>query len=260
MKNKKKGFTLIEIIVALSIVVMISAIVIASTSSVKKANIKQFANTFINEIEATRAIARTHGGDAKVVLTQGDKYFSITRSSVSSLNNTEEFKDSDFVLIYKRTGVSDEKELASGETLTFSFAQTEGSIIGPDYIDYFILTNGSKDYKIILKHSTGELFYDYEIDNASLETNANAGVATTSVVKPSFVVNGIFVSTFPDITYTGKAEQPEFSYNATYVRISGVYRAIEKGTYTIVFSLKDPYTTEWEDGTTDNVTLTWTIK
>ncbi len=44
------------------------------------------------------------------------------------------------------------------------------------------------------------------------------------------------------------------------IKIGGVYRAIEKGTYTISFSLKDPYSTTWEDGTIEDKTLIWKIK
>jgi len=68
-------------------------------------------------------------------------------------------------------------------------------------------------------------------------------------------------------TYTGE----EFSVNASdfidakhqnidqFVEISGDTKATNAGTYNVTLSLKDKANTTWEDGTTDDKTVTWEI-
>ena len=55
------------------------------------------------------------------------------------------------------------------------------------------------------------------------------------------------------------AVQPTLNYDARYIKIGGVYRAKEVGEYQITFSLKDPYSMQWETGGVEDIVLTWVI-
>lgn len=286
-KNKKKGFTLIEIVVALGILVMIGGLTLTSLSAIPKTRMKQTAQTIKTEFESTRNLAKTHGGNAMLSISDTDEGILITRTSTETkgdgtlktvIDKESVIEDKELILMFKRTGDDNEYVLGKDDSdgdgivdskLSIEFSQTNGSIIGPDMLDYIILSNGSKDYKLVIKQVSGMIYYDYEINDGDILENT---VNTNAIVVdlPMFVdENGILTdggltdSHDPIvIKYSGKSEQPEFSYDARYIKISGVYRAIEEGTYTVTFILKNPHTTTWNDenATTEPKTLVWYIE
>lgn len=61
-------------------------------------------------------------------------------------------------------------------------------------------------------------------------------------------------------TYTGAAITPTVTgYDSTLMIRAGRINAIAAGTYTTTYKLRDPRHYRWEDGTTEDKELTWTI-
>lgn len=255
-----------ELVVAIGMIALIAGLTITTISVIPQTRMKNLAQTFKTEFELTRSFAKTHGGDASFTLKKIDGGVQILRTSKLNADEEKEFKDGNLTVYYKLTGDTTEYELGvtdpatvKEKTLTMTFAQTTGKIIGPNKVDYFIFSNGSKNYKFILDHGSGMIYFDYELEDHQIPDNENLG-SSIIVSTPTFVRGGAFYTTATEMTYTGKAIQPELNYDARYVKISGVYRAIEKGVYEIEFILKDPYLYTWDDGTVENKYLTWKIK
>ena len=213
---------------------------------------KLYAQTIKSEFELTRELAQAHGGEAIFTIEKTGEGFEITRSGKNLEKEEHIIEDVDVSIYYKRTGPDGERELSDGGILSMSFSQADGSIIGPDMLDYIIISNGSKNYKFIIKQNTGSIYYDYEVDMREFEGN----VENNSVIPVDLPV----LVSQSTLKYTGQSLQPDLKYNARYVKIGGIYRAINVGTYTITFTLKDPYSTKWSDGKTDMKTLVWKIE
>jgi anaerobic ribonucleoside-triphosphate reductase len=102
-------------------------------------------------------------------------------------------------------------------------------------------------------------YYDYEVEEKWV-AGEDEGAGLTVIKQPTFIYRGDFYETVT-VKYTGKSVQPEISYDARHVKISGEYRAVVPGKYQIVFKLKDPYKTYWEGtgGSTSDIVLEWVI-
>jgi type II secretory pathway pseudopilin PulG len=264
IKNTKMGFTLIEIVVALGIIVILSGLTITTISAIPQARMRGFAQTIKSEFELARDFAKTHGGQAEFSLKKTDDGIVVSRTGENLIPEEQLLKDGNLVLFYKETGNDKEYELGIDDasdvfnnTLTMTFSQTQGAIIGPHMIDYIVISNGSKNFKMVIKQSTGMIYYDYELEGNALEQNI-VNNDTTTVKIPTFVLKGAFVDTV-EVGFTGSSVQPELNYDSRYIKINGVYRAVNPGTYEIVFSLKDPYSTTWSDGTIEDKKLIWKI-
>jgi prepilin-type N-terminal cleavage/methylation domain-containing protein len=266
LTKNRNGFTLIEVVVAIGILAMLGGFVIASLSAIPKAKMKETTQIVKSEFELTRNFAKTHGGDAMFSISKTDDGINVCRTSTSVLYEESRIKDPNLCVFYKLTGDDNEYNLGVSDadgvenaTIEMTFSQTEGAIIGPHMLDYILLTNGTKEYKLIIQQKTGMIYYDYELD----ENNAVGNQIVSeiiSVAPPYFIVKGAFYETI-NMDFIGTSLQPELKYDARYVRIGGVYRAIERGSYVIVFTLKDPYSTAWADGfAEDSRTLIWKIK
>lgn len=263
-KNKNKGFSLIELITALGIIALLSGFAITSILVIPQARMRETAQTIKSEFELTRNFAKTHGGEATFKIAKIDGGLQITREGKNIITESYTIDDKELTLFYKETKSQDEYELGvkdaddvQNATLEMRFSQTDGAIIGPHMLDYIIISNGSKNFKFIIKQSTGMMYYDYEIEQSELEGNMINGTKTT-VQVPTFI-QGKELKTEVNMTYTGETLQPELNYDARNVKLGGVYRAIYGGTYSITFTLKDPYSMIWSDGTTEPKTLTWKI-
>ena len=264
-KNSTKGFTLMEIITALGIIVILGGLSITTLSSISQARMRDFAQTVKSEFETTRNLAKTHGGDAEFSLTKTENGAVITRTGANLTKEEKSLKDHNLAIFYYKTGdatpyelgVSDAPDVVDG-TLTMTFSQTQGEIIGPHKLDSIVLSNGSKNYTLVIKQKTGMMYYDYELEEYNIDENVlNENVIMVSI--PTFVYKGEFRDTLPPFKKTGSTIQPELNYDARYVRISGVYRADVTGKHEIVFSLKDPWATDWADGSDADKTLSWEI-
>ena len=61
-------------------------------------------------------------------------------------------------------------------------------------------------------------------------------------------------------TYTGSAIEPTVTgYDSTLMIRAGRINAVAAGTYTTTYKLRDPLNYRWEDGTTEDKTLYWSI-
>ena len=127
-----------------------------------------------------------------------------------------------------------------------TFAQTTGAIIGPDLLDYVILSNGNKNYQLYIEQDTGMIYYSYEIDSTDMVGNDEKNDTLTPIPLPKFNQGGKQVDTVTVKYQSGVSVQPDLWYDARYIKISGSYRATEPGVYIIKFSLKDPYSTRWD--------------
>jgi prepilin-type N-terminal cleavage/methylation domain-containing protein len=264
-KNKNKGFTLVEIVVALALLIIMGGFSISTVSSISQARMRESAQTLKSEFELTRNFAKTHGGQATFSIKKVDDGLLISRTGENLTTDETLIRDRDIALFYKETGDDKEYHLGeddaddvSGGTLQMVFSQTEGAIIGPHMLDYIIISNGSKNFKFIIQQASGMMYYDYEIESDTLDGNEEK-TEKTMIKIPYFIKNGMFFDEV-SMNFTDKAIQPELFYDSRNVKIGGEYRAKAPGQYEIVFKLKDPYSTMWEDGTTEDKYLYWEIK
>jgi prepilin-type N-terminal cleavage/methylation domain-containing protein len=265
LKRNNHGFTLIEVVVALALLVLMGGFAISSLASISQARMRESAQTLKSEFEVTRNLAKTHGGQAVICIQKVQDGLLIIRTGQNLTTDETSINDKEIALFYKLTGDDEEYQLGINDssevtesTLMVTFAQTNGEIIGPHMIDYIILSNGNKNYKMIVQQKSGMMYYDYEIDEDTWEGNEEH-TETAVVAIPRFIINGTLCETIT-IDATGSSVQPELSYDARNIKIGGVYRAVNSGTYTIIFTLKDPYSTIWADNTIEPKTLVWEIR
>lgn len=269
IKNKNAGFTLVEILIAMAILVMIVGLSITTISLISQSRAKKTVTTVISSFEMARDYAKTHGGDAMFSIHKVDDGIELIRTSKTVVDENVFIEDKTLKVYYKLTNDDNEYELGENDatsvtdsTLQMTFRQTTGAVLGPHMVDYLIFSNNSKTYKLLIKQSTGMIYYDYEIENDHLNEN-NKDII--SVKLPSFIQDGY--NTTDEVTvYLEKKDddkyatvQPNLNYDSRYIRISGVYRASTPGEYIIIFSLKDPYSTQWEGtaGDTSEKQLVW---
>lgn len=61
-------------------------------------------------------------------------------------------------------------------------------------------------------------------------------------------------------TYDGNTKKLEVdNYNASFMTVTGTTSEINAGTYSVTYALKNKTSMRWKDGTTNDVTITWTI-
>lgn len=262
----KKGFTLIEIVIALGLLVMLGGFAITSLSVIPQARMRESAQTIKTEFEVARNFGKTHGGDSLFAIQKVEDGLLITRTAENGRDEEILIDDKEIQLFYKPLGEDDEYQLGREDAptvydarLEMKFAQTTGEIIGPNKLQYIIISNGSKNFKFIFQNSSGMMYYDYEVEEDWVLDEQNVE-GVTVIKQPTFIYRGDFYETVT-VKYTGSSVQPEINYDARNVKISGEYRAVVPGTYQIVFKLKDPYKTYWEGtgGSTTDIVLEWVI-
>lgn len=269
MTNKisKKGMTLLEVVMAIGLAALLAGTVIVSLAGIKQTRMVETAQTIKTQFELARDFARTHGGDSAFYIkkdTPGG--LTILRESEVGTDEETKIKDNEVEVFYKvhgdettyQLGTDDHRDVVD-QTIEMRFAQTTGNVTGPNKLDWLRISNGTKDYTLVIQNNTGLMYYDYEIDEEDLDWDTQTE-GTTAISLPTFILKGRFVDTV-DVKWTGSSVQPEIQYDAKHVKISGVYRATDPGRYQIVFQLKDPYSTYWNgaSGSTEDVILEWTI-
>ena len=99
----------------------------------------------------------------------------------------------------------------------------------------------------------------YEVRYTAVENGSNINnthsyrvtvQAVRQIAKPTLSESGL--------TYTGQEQSVTVAENDDYTA-TGTFSATNAGTYTVTVSLTDKVFTEWEDGSTEDVTLSWTI-
>lgn len=285
----KKGFTLIELVVVIGIIVLFCGFSIVTISTIPQIRMKKFAEEIKSNFELARDFSKTHGGTISLYIKKTDDGLEMVRD-VRETNKRDDYQikaetvkisDNKIELFYFETGKPEDEEpkrLGDGgkNELEFQFSQTDGSIIGPDFLDYVIISNGNKTYKLIIMQRTGQVYFDYEMQDNYVEKNDGASDTKVVVDLPVFndkqnasvgVINAVYMMERKDGLST---LQPPIKYDSRYVKISGVYRATDANPhepYIIYFDLKDPNGTEWNtsptaqdpDAKTSTKILKWNI-
>ena len=259
MCRDKKGFTLIEILVAFGIVAIIATLSIATINSISKSRVKDAANTIKQELQEVQELGKSHGGDASLIIKKTDTGVDLIRSSLSIKNETKTIKNADLHVYFTRIDDNTTYELGEdADQIQLQFQQTTGSFIGSDLLKTMTLSANETQVTLVFHRQSGLVSYDYESEDLPSNEETLSDVVTT-VDIPSIIVNGHDGNNNVSYAYTGESIQPNVSYNNRYVKIGGEYRKTEKGTYQIIWRLKDPSTTTWADGTTSEKYSYWTI-
>lgn len=265
LKDNNAGFTLIELLLALALIVMMIGFSIVTLSAVPKARMRGHAETIKSEFELTREFAKSHGGQAIFKIQKTQDGIDVIRVGKDLKRETKVLKDRALQLHYTITGDTTVYTLGKSDhfnvvdsTLQMTFAQTTGEMIGPDMVDTIIISNDSKNYTFHIKHETGMIYYDYELEDMNIDEN-KVNNNTQYVESPSFLKDGKTMHTVT-LKHTGTSIQPDIKYDSRNIKIGGVYRAIEPGEYRIIFKLKNPYHTTWDTGGTTDKVLQWKIE
>ena len=276
-KNKNKGFTLVEMLVAVAILLAVATLSISTMNAVGTSRMRSNAETIKSTIEVARNYAQAHGGNTFLSIIKNQNGLQIVETSIAAraddgtridknIGETN-IEDKTLLVYYKLIGDDTEYQLGASDadcvnngTLQFQFSSTTGEFVGSYYVEYLKLVNNNKEMKLLFQIKTGTLMFDYE-DGADKIVNPTGAAASKSVPMPTFMVSGKAYHSV-SLKHNGKIQQPELAYDSRYVTISGIYRAkdVNKDVgYKIVFSLKNPYETKWEDGEIYDYVLTWYI-
>lgn len=276
-QNKNKGFTLVEMLVAVAIMIAVATLSISTISAIGSAKLRSNTETFKSTIEAAREYSTAHGGNTFVSVIKTQNGLQIVETSTAARKddgtrvdkniNEVNLNDKAMNVYYKLVGDATEYQLGKSDadcvnngTLQFQFSSLTGGFVGSYYVDSMRFENSNKDYTLLFSVKTGAMAFDYESD-ADKIVNKPGAESSKSIEMPTFVVGGKAYATY-SMPFNDKIQQPELAYDSRYVSISGIYRAKdvnEDPGYKIVFSLKDPYTTKWADGQIYDYVLTWYI-
>lgn len=280
----KKGFTLIELVVVIGIIVLFCGFSIVTIATIPQTRMKKFAEEIKYNFELVRDFSKTHGGTVSLYIKKTDDGLELVRdvrennkhADYQIKSETIKISDNKIELFYAPTDAEgDPIRLGDDDktSLEFQFSQTDGKIIGPDFVDYMTISNGNKTYKLVVVQRTGQLYFDYEIDDKYAEQNAGASDEIVEVELPCFIdqQQKTYTSFWMQKVSGQTTYQPPIRYDSRYVKISGVYRATdpnEEGMYVIYFDLKDPNGCRWALNSTPSdpsaytatQTLSWNIR
>ena len=293
-RNRKKGFSLVEIIVAISILmiatVAIGRVIIgaqnASHESVNATTLQQRADRTGEKLKDivlqtdVGIVYRCGTGDASSIEsstidpTDNSSVCFLSYDIESRILTTQFYKyDKDSKCLFyasqdKNVQVSD----GSSSTQTFDFDDKEAMAdiqnwsLASDHVSSFSLDLSKYD-------SVGIISYNVEFEDES--TDATQKRSESISVRNALQVNQstfeLYVTHVSGITIP-KLQQSTFTYDRTehsvveenvddrYVTKTGVFSATNAGSYKITYSLKDKTTMAWKDGSIADKQITWTIK
>ena len=117
---------------------------------------------------------------------------------------------------------------------------------------------GDYSVTITLSSSNNYQWTDGTMDSLTLSWSIVKGQLTKpSLVDDSLAWTGSAINVLSGTGESGTANVQ--NYNSTQMNISGTQSATDAGSYTITFAIKNTEIYEWADGTTDAVSLSWTI-
>ena len=265
-------------LVAVAILLAVMTLSIATMSAIGTSRMRANAAVIKSTIEVSRDYAKAHGGNTFLSLTKNVNGLQIVETSTSARKDDgtrvdknigqTNIDDKSLVVYYKLIGDGNEYQLGVNDapevnnaTLYFQFSDITGEFVGSYYVEYLRLENSNKEIKLLFDIKGGSLMYDYE-KGADKISNPTPNPNSKIVPMPTFVVGGKAYHTISLPYNENKIQQPELAYDSRYISISGIYRAKdvnEDPGYKIVFSLKNPYNTKWEDGQVYDYVLTWYI-
>lgn len=276
-KNKNKGFTLVEMLVAVAILLAIATLSISTMNAIGTSRMRANAAVIKSTMELASDYAKTHGGNTYVSLIKNYNGLQIVETSTAARKDDgtrvdknigeTNIDDKSLIVYYKLVGDNHEYQLGKNDapminngTLQFQFSDTTGEFVGSYYVESMRLVNSNKEVTLLFDIKGGSLMFDYE-KGADNINNPVPSSNSKMISMPTFTVGGKNYHTI-SLKYNGKIQQPELAYDSRYVSLSGIYRAKdvnEDPGYKIVFSLKNPHTTMWEDGQVYDYVLTWYI-
>lgn len=277
-KNKNKGFTIVELLVAVAIMLAIATLSISTMNAIGTSRMRANAEIIKSTIEVASDYSKTHGGNTFVSVIKNYNGLQIVETSTAARKDDgtrvdknigeTNIDDKSLVVYYYllgdntkyQLGVNDANEVSNG-TLQFQFSDVTGEFVGSYYVESMILANSNKEIKLLFDIKGGTIMFDYE-KGADKIQNPTPSANSKTVSMPTFVYGGKAYHTLYVEYDSAKIQQPELAYDSRYVSISGIYRAKdinENPGYKVVFSLKNPHNTMWEDGQVYDYVLTWYI-
>lgn len=277
-KNKNKGFTLVEMLVAVAILLAIATLSISTMNAIGTSRMRANAEVIKSTIALASDYSKTHGGNTYVSVIKNYNGLQIVETSTAARKddgtrvdkNISEtnIDDKALVVYYKLIGDTTEYQLGQNDapgvsngTLQFQFSDVTGEFVGSYYVESMRLANSNKEITLLFDIKGGSVLFDYE-KGADKIQNPVPSAHSKTVAMPTFVVGGKSYHTISLKYDADKIQQPELAYDSRYVSLSGIYRAKdvnEDPGYKIVFSLKNPHSTMWEDGQVYDYVLTWYI-
>lgn len=277
-KNKNKGFTIVEMLVAVAILMAIATLSISTMNAIGTSRMRANAEVIKSAIEVASDYSKAHGGNTFVSVIKNYNGLQIVETSTAARKDDgtridknigeTNIDDKALVVYYKlvgdttkyQLGVNDADGISNG-TLQFQFSDRTGEFVGSYYVESMTLVNSNKEITLLFDIKGGSIMFDYEkgadkINNPVPSTNSKV------VSMPTFVYGGKAYHTISVPYDPNKIQQPELAYDSRYISLSGIYRAKDVNEdlgYKIVFSLKNPHNTMWEDGQVYDYVLTWYI-
>ena len=142
------------------------------------------------------------------------------------------------------------------DTLSFTYDGEVHSLQIQNYDSSLMTQNGTVtasaagDYSVTysLKNKTNYTWEDGSTDDVIIQWS----IGTQLLAKPK--------ATTTSFTYSGSAKNLTVSnFDSDYMTESGTKTATDAGDYSVTYSLKDTSKAKWADGSTADVTISWTI-
>ena len=272
IKDRNNGVSLISLVITIIVLIILMSITfISSMSSIDKASFAKFV-TGIEEVqESVRKSALTLDADLMAtgkLITDGQKYNYIAKGGKSENDIADQNNIPIYSVIEEEAKL--EKALPDLKTSTPSkkdvkvkFGVTlDGDVFAWPPIqrgnDYYITNTDKVDEETAGK--TGSI--DIVVASKALTINTNQyGELIDGLTVP--VQDGKVALDKPKVkgsyVYNGKEQTVQLvNYNSNIMTITN-NKGKDVGTRTAIISLKDKENYVWLDGTTDDVTFSWTI-
>ena len=153
MRKNNRGFTLVELIVVVTILAVVAAIVGVSVSAVSTANEKRCAAELDSIISMTKMKCLSRSGNVYVVIRQeGNELVYDYYEGVDPAGGqlTDQDRLAKGVTVKYSIGGGTEKIISETETLTLKFNRTTGGLLQPSQTQDVLISVGSRYYVTIV--------------------------------------------------------------------------------------------------------------
>ena len=161
--QRNKGFSLIELIVAIAIMAILTGIAAMSYSNLSGAKVSKCAKELYSSIENVRA--STMGKDSVILTLRRDssgKYYAdtITTSDGTTITSTEEIGSKKVTVNYTYYDSTTVHSLEADDSITISFDRGSGALKADssgNYLKSMEITGRGKEYTITFYKNTGNV-------------------------------------------------------------------------------------------------------